>query len=73
MSSELHLEVQFLRHSKQSIWLIIYYLYQQLHIYMYIYIYIKILNYITNAPKNFISFAPSSGSFDIAFAKVIKY
>ena len=40
---------------------------------MYIYIYIKILNYITNAPKNFISFAPSSGSFDIAFAKVIKY
>jgi hypothetical protein len=39
----------------------------------YIYTYIKILNYITNAPKCFGAYAPSSGSFDIAFAKVINY
>jgi hypothetical protein len=36
-------------------------------------IYIKILNYITNAPTRFGVSAPSSGSFDIVFAKVIKY
>jgi hypothetical protein len=69
MSSELHLEVQFLLPRKQSIGHIIYYLYQQMHIY----IYIKVLNYITNAPTCFSSSAPSSGSFDIAFAEVIKY
>jgi len=37
------------------------------------YIYIKILNYITNAPTCFSASAPSSGSFDIVFAKIIKY
>jgi hypothetical protein len=30
-------------------------------------------NYITKAPTNFGACAPSSGNFDIAFAKVIKY
>lgn len=34
--------------------------------------YIKILNYITKAPTRFGAFAPSSGSFDIAFIKFIK-
>jgi len=29
--------------------------------------------YVTNAPKCFGASAPSSGSFDIAFAKLIKY
>ena len=56
---------------------IVYYLYQQMHththIYIYIYIYIKILNYITNAPTCFSASTPSSWSFDIVFAKVIKY
>jgi hypothetical protein len=33
---------------------------------------IKTLNYITNAPTCFSASAPSSGDFDIAFAKVIK-
>jgi hypothetical protein len=37
------------------------------------YIYIKILNYITNASTCFGVSALFSGSFDIAFAKVIKY
>jgi len=37
---------------------------------MHIYI---VLNYITNAPTCLGASAPSSGSFDIAFAKVIKY
>jgi hypothetical protein len=46
---------------------IICYLYQQMHIY------IKILNYITNAPTYFSSSTPPSGSFDIAFDKVMKY
>ena len=32
----------------------------------------KILNYITNSPTCFGAYAPSSGSFEIAFAKVIK-
>jgi len=41
--------------------------------YIYIYIHIYILNYITNAATCFDISAPSSGSFDIAFAKVIKY
>ena len=41
------------------------------HIFMYIYIYI--LNYITNAPTCFGACAPSSGSFDIVFDKVIKH
>jgi len=36
------------------------------------YIYIKILNYNTNAPTCFGAFAPSSGRFDIPFAKVVK-
>jgi len=36
-------------------------------------IYIYILNYIANAPTCFGASAPSSGSFGIAFAKVIKY
>jgi len=31
----------------------------------------KILNYITRAPTYFAASIPSSGSFDIAFAKVI--
>jgi len=35
-----------------------------------IYIHIIILNYITNAPTFFGACAPSSGSFDIVFAKV---
>jgi len=43
------------------------YLYQQMHIYK------KILHYITNGPTYFGAYAPSSGSFDIAFAKVIKH
>ena len=30
-------------------------------------------NYFTNAPKRFAASAPSSGRFDIAFGKVIKY
>ena len=34
--------------------------------------YIKILNYITNGPTCFGASAPSSGNFDIAFAKFIK-
>jgi hypothetical protein len=42
------------------------YLYQQMPIY------IKISNYITNAPACFGASTPSSESFDIAFAKVIK-
>jgi hypothetical protein len=33
--------------------------------------YFKILNYITDAPTCFGASAPSSGSFDIAFGKVI--
>jgi hypothetical protein len=37
------------------------------------YIYITILNDITNAPTCFGAFAPPSGSFDIVFAKIIKY
>jgi hypothetical protein len=40
-------------------------LYQQMHIYT------KVLSYITNAPLCFSTSAPSSGSFDISFAKVI--
>jgi hypothetical protein len=36
-------------------------------------VYNKISNYITNAPTCFGASALSSGSFDIAFAKVIKY
>ena len=52
------------------------------YIYIYIYIYIerererereRVQNYITNAPTRFGASAPSSGSFDIAFAEVIKY
>jgi len=45
------------------------------HIYIYICVcvYIKILNYITNAPTCFSAPASSYGSFDITFAKVIKY
>jgi len=35
--------------------------------------YIRILDYITNAPKCFGASAPSSGNFDIVFAKVIEY
>ena len=34
---------------------------------------IKILNYIKKAPTCFDALAPSSGSFDIVFAKVMKY
>jgi len=34
---------------------------------------IKILYYVTNTPTCFGAFAPSVGSFDSAFAKVIKY
>jgi hypothetical protein len=34
---------------------------------------IKMLNYFTNALTRFCASAPSSGSFDIAFASVIKY
>jgi len=47
--------------------IIIYYLHQTMHIY------IKILNYITDAPTCFGASAPSSRSFDIVFATVIKY
>ena len=36
-------------------------------------IYTKILHYITDAPTCFGASAPSSGGFDIAFAKVINY
>ena len=36
-------------------------------------LYIYILNYITNAATCFGASAPSSGRFDIVFAKVIKY
>jgi hypothetical protein len=43
------------------------------YIYIYIYIYIKILNYVTNSPTCVGVSAPSSGSFDIAFAKLIKH
>jgi hypothetical protein len=50
---------------------IIYYLYQQMHTHTHTYI--KILNYITNAPTCFSFSALSSESFDIAFAKVVKY
>jgi hypothetical protein len=57
------------RHRKWVLLFIIYYLYQQMHID----IYFKILNCITNAPTCFDASAPSYGSFDIAFAKVIKY
>jgi hypothetical protein len=39
---------------------------------MHTYINIKILNYITKAPTCFGASAPSSGSFDIVFAKVKK-
>ena len=39
----------------------------------YIYIYIKIFNYIESASTYFGASAPSSGSFDIAFDKVINY
>jgi len=39
----------------------------------YICIYIKTSNYITKAPICFGASASSSRSFDIAFAKVIKY
>ena len=35
--------------------------------------YVKISTYITDAPTCFGASAPSAGSFDIAFAKVIKY
>jgi hypothetical protein len=56
---------------------IIYYLYQQMHIHTHTHthtnIYITTLNYITNAATCFGASAPSSGSFDIAFVKVIKY
>jgi len=41
--------------------------------YIYIYIYIRISNYITKAPTCFGASAPSSGSFDNAFAKVVRY
>jgi len=45
------------------------YLYQQIQ-----YTYIEMLNYITNAPTTcFGASAPFSGSFDIAFVKIIKY
>ena len=37
------------------------------------FVYINILNYITNCPTCFGVLAPSSGSFDVAFAKVMKY
>ena len=40
---------------------------------MHMYIYIYILNYITNDPTCFDASAPSSGSFDIEFSKVIDY
>jgi hypothetical protein len=40
------------------------------HTHIYIYI---LLNYIANAPTCFGASAPSSGSFGIVFAKVIKY
>ena len=43
------------------------------YIYIYIYIYIKILNCVTDAPTCFGASAPSSGSFEFVFAKVIKY
>ena len=38
-----------------------------------VYIFIKILNHITNAPTRFGAPTPPSGSFDIAFTKVINY
>jgi hypothetical protein len=41
--------------------------------YIYVCVCIKILNYVTNAPTLFGASAPSSGIFDIAFAKVTKY
>ena len=59
-----------------------------LRVYIYIYIYIyrerererekeiereSVQNYITNAPICFSVSAPSTGNFDIVFAKVIKY
>jgi hypothetical protein len=51
------------------------------YIYIYIYIYththththIHTYNHITNAPTYFGASASSAGSFDIAFAKVIKF
>jgi hypothetical protein len=36
-------------------------------------VYIKISDFIRNAPTCFDASAPSSGSLDIVFAKVIKY
>ena len=56
---------------------IVYYLYQQMHTHthththIYIYIYIKIPNYIKNAATCFVASALSSGSFDIAFVKLM--
>jgi SUMO ligase MMS21 Smc5/6 complex component len=52
---------------------VVHYLCQQMHTHTHTHIYIKILNYITNAPTCFGASAPSSGSFDVAFVKVIKY
>ena len=37
---------------------------------MHTFIHIKMLSYITNAPTCFGASAPSSGTFDIVFAKV---
>jgi len=54
---------------------IVYYLFvpTTAHTHIYIYIFFLILNYITNAPTHFGASPPSSWTFDIPFAKVIKY
>ena len=52
---------------------IFYCLFAPTNSYIYIYIYITILNNTTDAPTCFGVSASSAGSFDIAFAKVIKY
>jgi len=44
-----------------------------LYTYFWSNLYIKILNYVTLAPTCLGASAPSSGSCDIAFAKVMKY
>ena len=45
--------------------------YQQMHTHTHTHTHIS--NYITNVPTCFGASAPSAGSFDIAFATVVKY
>jgi hypothetical protein len=73
--------IRFLCTYRAFLLFIIYYLYQQMHTHTqtytnkqtHTYIYIYILSYITSAPTCFGATAPSSGGFDITFAKAINY